>query len=344
MKQIFYNNHSDRNLTKEFLRQIRNANQWIKACNLLFDDPDISKELLSALQRDVALFILTNLDGVSGEVYTSKSTGKKQPTKQSIQNVFHSESLKKLYQAGAHISGLDGLHAKFLLTETGEGMITSLNFTSNSVDKISEIGVQLSGKVFDEAEEVFDHLFLRPDKCQFASHESHFSYERPSEAIDCEQLSGLSNLKLTLGPTERGEGAALAKCDIRNLRDEIFDIISSTESGEDLYIATYSFDPKATDSDGKTLEEVLLNAKNRGVKLYIVVRDEKRQFIKGIFTHCHVDNHAKVVMNGNRGILFTGNLTEESFEKGFDIGVILSPEQICEAKKFINLLIEQTKR
>lgn len=344
MKQIFYNNNFDRNLTKEFLRQIRNATQWIKACNLLFDDPDIHKELLSALQRGVALFILTNLDGVLGEVYTSKSTGRKQHAKQSTQNLFHSDSLKLLYQAGAHISGLDGLHAKFLLTGTGEGMITSLNFTPNSVGKISEIGVQLSGKVFDEAEELFDHLFLRPDKYQFASHEYHFSYERPSDIIDCEQLSGLPNLKMTLGPTKRGQGNALSECNIHNLRDEIFDIINSTERDENLYIATYSFDPKATDSDGKTLEEALLNAKNRGVRLHIVMRDEKRQFIKGVFTHCHEDNHAKVIMNSNRGILFTGNLTEESFESGFDIGVILTPEQIYEAKKFINLLIEQTKR
>lgn len=344
MNQIFYNNNSDRNLTEEVVSQIRNATIWIKACNLIFDDPKIRKELLTALARGVALFILTNLEGVSGEVYTANATGKKRHAQQSIQNFLHSESLKLLYQAGAHISGLDGLHAKFLLTDTGKGMITSLNFTPNSVDKISELGVQLNGREFDEAEGVFDHLFLRPDRYRFASYESHFSYERPSETIDCEQLSRLSNLKMTLAPTTRGRGDALAECNIRDLRDEIFDIINSTERGEDLYIATYSFDPKAADSDDETLEEVLINAKKRGVRLHIVMRDEKRLFIKGIFAHCHKDNHAKVVMNGNRGIVFTGNLTTESFESGFDLGVILTPEQICETKKFINILIEQTEK
>ena len=344
MSNIFYNNNDKRNLTDEVIRQIRTAKIWVKACNLLFDDPDILKELSDALGRGVAIFILTNLEGVSGEVYTENSTGKKRHAKQTIQNLFHSQAIKQLYRAGAHISGLDGLHAKFILTDVGNGLITSLNFTPNSVEKISELGVMLYGKEFDEAEEIFDHIFLRPDRFRFASYDSHFSYERPSDTIDSDHLSRLSKIKMTLAPTNRGYGGALAECNIHDLRDEIFDIINSSEKGEDLYVATYSLDPGAVGPNGEMLGDALINAKKRGVRLNIVMREEKKQIVKGIFIHYHKDNHAKVVMNGSRGILFTGNLTTESFENGFDLGLTLAPEQISEARNFIDKLIEQTKQ
>lgn len=344
MSNIFYNNNARRNLTDEVIRQIRTAKTWVKACNLLFDDPNILKELSDALGRGVAVFILTNLEGVSGEVYTEISTGKKRHAKQTTQNLFHSQAIKQLYRAGAHISGLDGLHAKFLLSDTGNGLITSLNFTPNSVDKISELGIMLTGKEFDETEEIFDHLFLRPDRFRFASYDTHFSYERPSDTIDSDHLSRLSKIKMTLAPTDRGHGGALAECNIHDLRDEIFDIINSTEKGECLYVATYSLDSGAVGPNAEKLSDVLINAKKRGVRLKIVMREDKKQIVKGIFIHYHKDNHAKVVMNAKRGILFTGNLTTESFENGFDLGVTLAPEQISEARIFIDKLIEQTKQ
>lgn len=344
MSNIFYNNNAKRNLTGEVIRQICTAKTWVKTCNLLFDDPDILKALSDALGRGIAVFILTNLEGVSGEVYTEISTGKKRHAKQTTQNLFHSQAIKQLYRAGAHISGLDGLHAKFLLTDTGNGLITSLNFTPNSVEKISELGVTLDGKEFDEAEEIFDHLFLRPDRFRFASYDTHFSYERPSDTIDSEHLSRLSKIKMTLAPTDRGHGGALSECNIHDLRDEIFDIINSAEKGEDLYVATYSLDPRAEGPNGEKLGNALINAKKRGVRLNIVMREDKKQIVKGIFIHYHKDNHAKVVMNDKRGILFTGNLTTESFENGFDLGVTLAPEQISEIRNFIDKLIEQTKQ
>lgn len=343
MKDIFYNNKAERNLTAEVIRQIRAAKMWVKACNLLFDDPDILKELLEALDRGVAVFILTNLEGISGEVYTKNSTGKKSHAKQTTQNLFHSQVVKQLYRAGAHISGLDGLHAKFLLTDIGNGLLTSLNFTPNSTDKISELGVILNGEEFDEAEEIFDNLFLRPDRFRFASYDAHFSYERPSDTIDDNRLSRLSKIKMTLAPTDRGRGEALAECNIHDLRDEIFDIINSTDCGEDLYVATYSLDPGAAGPNKEKLSDALISAKKRGVRLHIVMREEKKQFVEGIFIHYHKDNHAKIVMNSTRGILFTGNLTTESFENGFDLGVTLTKDQICEVKVFIDKLIEQTK-
>ncbi len=343
MNQIFYNNNTERNLSQEVLRQINSAKNWIKACNLLFDDIDILTDLLNAIKRGVALFILTNLDGVTGEVYTQNSTGKKKHSRQSTQNILHSDALKQLYNAGAHISGLDGLHSKFLLTDNEIGLITSLNFTPNSVGRISELGVQVSGAEYRELEEIFDHIFLRPDQFRFADKTSHFSYERPSETIDPAQLSSTSRIKMTLAPTSRGRGDALSECDIHDLRDEIFDLITSAQSGEDLYIATYSLDPKAKNSNDLSLDTALIKAKKRGVNLHILMREEKKKVIKDLFIHYHKDNHAKVVMTPRKGILFTGNLTTESFENGFDLGVLLTPDQISVTKQFIETLIKQTQ-
>lgn len=342
MSYIFYNNLNERNLTLEVVRQIRETKTWIKACNLLFDDSDIRVALIDALSRGVALFILTNLEGATGEVFINKFSGKRKSAKQTTQDLLHSSSIKSLYDAGAHISGLDGLHAKFLLTDANCGIITSLNFTPNSINKISELGVKLGREEYDELEEVFDYIFLRPDRYRFASYDSHFTYERPSEEIDCDQLSRMSRIKMTLAKTSRGKSEALADCDIHDLRNEIFDIIKFTESGEDLYLATYSLEPNAKDADGVSLGKHLLDAKRRGVRLHIVMREEKKQVIKGIHINYHKDNHAKAVLTPRRGIIFTGNLTTESFESGFDLGVCLTPDQITETITFINKLKTQS--
>lgn len=340
---IFYNNNTDRNLTRQIVSQINNAKVWIKACNLFFDDSDIRNALLSALDRGVAIFILTNLNGATGEVYTKRSKGKKWQVAQTTQNFMHSASLSKLYDAGAHISGLDGLHAKFILTDAGTGLITSLNFTPNSTKFISELGVCVNGKEYQELEEIFDLIFLRPDQYRFASQGSHFIYERPSETIDDSLLSKSSNIKMTLAPTDRGSGNALSECNIHDLRDEIFDIIKSAERGEDLYIATYSLHADTVDANGLTIGEALVQAKKRGVNIKVLMRKDNYKFMKGIFVNLHEDNHAKAVLTSKRGIIFTGNLTTESFEHGFDLGIILTPEQIADTKIFIDKLIEQTK-
>lgn len=341
---IFYNNNTDRNLTRQVVSQINNAKVWIKACNLFFDDSDIREAFLRALGRGVAIFILTNLDGATGEVYTKRSKGKKWHVAQKTQNFMHSASLSKLYDAGAHISGLDGLHAKFILTDAGTGLITSLNFTPNSTKSISELGVCVKGKESEELEEIFDLIFLRPDQYRFASQGSHFIYERPSETIDDSILSRMSNVKMTLAPTERGSGNALSDCNIHDLRDEIFDIINSAVPGEDLYIATYSLHANAISADGQTIEDALTQAKKRGVNLKVLMRKDNYKFMKGLFVNLHEDNHAKAVLTSKRGIIFTGNLTTESFEHGFDLGITLTQQQIADTKIFIDKLIEQTKQ
>ena len=72
------------------------------------------------------------------------------------------------------------------------------------------------------------------------------------------------------------------------------------------------------------------------------MREEKKQTIKGVFINYHKDNHAKAVLTPRRGIIFTGNLTTESFENGFDLGVCLTPAQIAETISFINKLKVQS--
>lgn len=344
MNGIFYNNGSYRELTNELLRQIDEAKTWIKACNLFFDDTDIREALLKAAERGVAIFILTNLQGVTGERRRDKVSGKIKQDAQSTQGLFHSASLKKLYNAGAHISGLDGLHAKFMLTDANYGIITSLNFSPNSTNKISELGVVISDTEYKELEEVFDYLFLRPDKFRFADRGSHFSYERPSETIDDKQLSMLSKIKMTLGPTDRGLGLALADCNCHDLRDEIFQIIEDTNQGESLYIATYSLNQNAKGPNGETIGAVLKRTQKRGAVVNVVMREDKKEYINGISISYHEDNHAKAVLNEHKGIIFTGNLTAESFKNGFDLGVVLTKEQIEETREFIKKLINQTKR
>ena len=347
MNEIIYNSGVDKcfNLTESIISLIGRARQWIKACNLFFDDPQIREALSDALSRGVAVFILTNLQGATAGKEKDKKSGKMKQGAQSAQNFAHAESISYLYEEGAHISGLDGLHAKFLLIDDKTGVVTSANFTPNSTSKITEVGVLVSDAEFDELEEIFDCLFLRPDKYKFANNGTHYSFERPGQPIDTDVISRKSKVRLTLGPTDRGTGFALQNAKCFDLRDEIFSIITDTQPGEDLYIATYSLESNAAGPNGTTLLQALLDAKKRGVKLHIVQRDKDgKNSLKGIYVQYHPDNHAKLVLSSQRGILFPGNLTNESFGHGFDLGVTLTDEQINEAKIFIEKLIKKTEQ
>lgn len=356
MSDIIFNHGKDRSLTSHIIKIIKEAKVWIKACNLFFDDAQVKKALEEACSRGVALFILTNLQGTSHEKNKNKKKGKANVESQSSQNFAHADSLSDLYNSGAHISGLDGLHAKFLLVDGVTGVLTSANFTHNSTSKISEIGVCVSGDDFDDLEEIFDLLFVRPDKFHFANNETHFTYERPVEPIDPEALRPSERIRMTLASTDRGSGRALEKCDVHSLKDEIIDIINSAQPEEDLCLVTYSF-VRETDNgkNGAMLKKALSEAKDRGVNIRIVMRAEKPDnkgnaktgrphTMWGIPVTAHPDNHAKVVMTGNRGILFTGNLTEESFQSGFDLGILLDADQMKDTANFIGLLIQDTQK
>ena len=343
-------------LTDSIIEMIDGTRIWIKACNLLFDDEKVKEALKRALNRGVALFILTNLEGATGGSLRNKKYGKKKKEVQTTQAYSHVKTLGDLSDEGAYVSGLDGLHAKFLLTDTGKGVVTSVNFTYNSTSKITEMGLFIDGKEFDELEEVFDYLFLRPDRFKFEKTDDYYNYETVGQSIDSDQLPRGSNLRLNLGPTARGGGKALENAHRFDLRDEIFSIINSAKPGEELYIATYSLIPDAKDQNGKSLARALIEAHKRGVKIFLLKRSEKEEDEKdhkknkkkksflpdGLKMFLHDDNHGKAVVSQSRGIIFTGNLTPESFESGFDIGVVLDGDQIDETRNFIKEIIKET--
>ena len=354
MSEILINHgqrNEDRGLTISILQEINKAQHWIKACNLFFDDLSVKDALLKAVERGVAIFLLTNLGGTTRRITINAKTQKKNPDEQTIQALNHAESLIELNELGAHISGLDGLHAKFLLTDSGSGLVTSANFTHNSTRKIGEIGLKIEEAEFDELEELFDYIFLRADRVRFKSHGSHFTHEKVMDPLDSDLLPANSRIRMTLAPTRYSSGFALSKAHRFDLRDEIFSIIDDTQAGDDLYLLTYSITKRMTGPGNTTLEKALKSAQKRGVKIKIVKRggetekendNKKHLYISGIPFKYHHDNHAKAIVSSDRGIIFTGNFTDDSMQGGFDIGVVLNDDEISQAKDFIIRLINES--
>ena len=147
---------------------------------------------------------------------------------------------------------------------------------------------------------------------------------------------------MTLAKDIQRRSEALADCDIHDLRNEIFDIIKSTEASEDLYLATYSLEPNAKDADGVSLGKHLLDAKRRGVRLHIVMRERKKQTIKRRFYQLSQRQSCQSCLDTSPRYYIYRNLTTESFENGFDLGVCLTPAQIAETISFINKLKVQS--
>lgn len=351
MDKFYFNGTGQQSprLTNRIMEIIINADKYVKAGNLFFSNEIICRQLISAADRGVALFLLTNL---TGAVSRGKTKGKKR-TDQSTNDLKHAEALQKLSnRAAAHISGLDGLHAKFIINDIGEGLIMSSNFDENSINSITEAGVDVSGEEYFELEQIFDHIFLRADMHRFQKNGKFYQWSQPTDPINTDILPSKSKLRMTIAKTEYGNGNALQGANRTDIYKEIIDIINDTQESEKLDIVTYSIlGPSLRHPEIGDFMNALKNAKARGAKIRLLSRQDKRfgnnqklwDNYYEIPIQVHKDNHSKIVANEHRGVITTANLMADGLLSNFEAGVALFGEQLNEARKFIEILFNESK-
>ena len=148
MRRFYANDSSSSELSNKIKAIIQNSKTYIKTGNFLFQDESIIQELITALERGIAVFIISNICDDDIEYNVN----------------MHKVNLKKLRRAGAHCRGLDDLHAKFIIGDGTDGIIMSANFSPNSVgQKNIETGVKIEGEELRELEYTFDNLYLNAD-------------------------------------------------------------------------------------------------------------------------------------------------------------------------------------
>lgn len=333
---INWGKESRTEITDELLSLIASAQKNIKIGNFIFEYKEIVEGLKTAMDKDVAVFVLSNpLDGKE-DAYKS-----------------HNDNLIQLASLGAHVRYLDDLHAKFVICDDIKGIVTSANNNENSLSRNSETGVIIQEQEAVQLSRVFNKLFLNADITQISNDTlTRVKSRQVNREFNIDEKTLLeSRLRITINSKRETNLKGKA---ITNLYKEIVNIIDRAE--KECFIVTWHFDC-ALDKRKKykliEFIESLNKAKERGVKitLYSNVKDTnpsqktKNQpslkLLSKITDDIYGDdnNHSKCVITESEGIVFSANIDPIGLETGFEVGVILSEDERSAALNHIHNLI-----
>lgn len=348
MNKFYVNDKNDNVLTQTVVNVIRNAKQYIKTGNFLFQDNDFVKEVEAALARGVAVFIISNLKGEEQK----PTSGKKREVKVDT----HISNLERLKVGGAHCRFLDSLHAKFIVADGNEGILMSANYSPNSMQGNIETGVSLEQDEIEDLEYTFDVLFMNADIQEFGRVEKKRQVIRSYSPVSPDSFSTESlpsNIRLTVAPPGNNKRSRYANnlkdCHVTTIYRSILEIIRNAT--EYIYIVTWHFNsldalPEFT--------EAIKNAIHDGVKVFIYSNDEQenrsveesRNAIQtligmGCVSKGDAINHSKCVITESEGIIFTANIDGKSgLTTGFEVGCVLDGQALDDYRQYVKSLFE----
>lgn len=342
MGKYLINGNGCSELTKNVTEIIRNSGSYIKAANFLFEDPQIIEELKNALNRNVVVFIISNLKDADNQ---SKNKNIQQETNMNIPN------LKELSKLGAHCRMLDDLHAKFIISES-KSLLMSANFAPNSLSKNTETGIQIQDNERTELEYTFDKLFLNSDITRLSERNQQNEIYRQRKPLDKDVFAHFSSkLRLTVATNKKyNKVSNLINCKENGIYKTILDIINNAEKY--LYIVTWHF---------KSLEKLpelkvaLKDAIERGVSISLYsnsvtqVDSLEKSLIAikelekiGCESYGDDNNHSKCVISEKEGMIFTANIDGDSgLKSGFEVGCVFTEEQRQSAENHVQTLIKK---
>ena len=327
----YFNDKNSTELKERIFQLIRGANRYIKTGNFLFKDSSLNKVLFDAVERGVAIFVLSNIKGGENRSKCSSPDYKDETDP-------HIPNLHELHRKGIHVHCNDNLHAKFLICDGAEGLLMSANYTPDSLSGNPESGVDLFGNELKDMEFVFDKLFMNPD-IKLSEDGKEYRYlksERPLPEDTFNKVGSESCLRLTAASQKQTN---LAKCHVRTLYDSILDIINKAE--KELTVVSYSFNKVNNLTE---FNKALKAAIDRNINIYIYynnntepgkVKNTESQLkelldLKLFHQICHPFpyNHSKCVISEKDGILFTSNIDGWSgLLSGFEVGCLLNENQ-----------------
>lgn len=339
---INWNKENKTEITNELCAIIGNTRKNIKIGNFMFEYQPIINALKDAIDRDVAVFILSNpFDDKNPKDDSGWTNDYKS----------HFSNLIQLRSLGAHVRYLNDLHAKFIICDDAIGIVTSANNNQTSLNHNSETGVTIQGKDVMQLTKVYNQLFLNADIIDISdSKKFRVRSRQRANKFDIPSLD--SNIRITLNSARNTN---LRDKKINQLYDEIIKIIN--EAKKVCFIVTWHFNCVNKQGGSKNnLEKFLTSlreAKKRGVKitLYSNVYDTsssqhtKNQpslnYLSQIVDEIYGDdnNHSKCVITESKGIIFSANIDPIGLETGFEVGVVLSEEERRDAMGHICKLI-----
>ena len=340
------NDKNRRELTDCIVQTIRDAKEYIKTGNFLFQDVAIITELKIAMERGVAVFLLSNIPELEAQARERGETDR---------HNMHLTNIRKLHRKGAHCHSLDDLHAKFILADGDKGLLMSANFAPTSLDNNIETGLVLEGQELHDLEYTFDILYMNSDVYLQESELRHQSIraDSPVSPLSFDSKHITSDIRLTLAQKEafgdkNKQVTNLRYCKVHSIYDEIVGIIERAK--DYVYIVTWHF--KALDLLPE-FTDVIKRAIERGVWVSLYSNTEQKNdsqlkslkqiaFLESIGCKSKGDdnNHSKCIISESEGIVFTANIDGiDGLKTGFEIGCILRGEELEKAREYTEQLI-----
>lgn len=333
-------------LTQAILELIEKSRSNIKIANFFFQYKGVVDAMSRALNRGVAVFVLSNIK-------TNKYG--KESTKEELQNDTTFFNLTELSYSGAHIGLLNDLHAKFLIADSKEAIVGSANFKEASLKNKSESGLRIIGEDIRALEYVFETLYCNADIKSFSSSSGRHAFiTQTSVASINKAMLENSRMRFTIVASNSYRNADhhsnLPKdkeAGVISIYQSILKVVETAK--EYIYIVNWHF--KALGNLPELLD-ALKQANRRGVQIALVSsvsdaedRNQKAvdKLIKiGCKHYGHKNNHAKFAVNEHSGLLFSANIDGESgLLAGFEVGCMLSQSERIEAvRHFQNLVGE----
>lgn len=351
MGRYYINDGKRRELTDKILRIIRSAKSYIKISSFIMEDQMLVDELRKiAYSGNVAVFVISNRNKKEDEEYFSTASRKDDSKADGIHA--HQLFLQRMYYSGVHVRLLDNLHAKFVLSDGGKGVLMSANIASNSLNKNVETGISVGGDDLKNLELIFDTMYNYADVVQFVKSDMSdvvkISVKKlPNQIFD--DIKG--NIRLTAisrHPTN------LSECRQTTIYDSIIKIVDEAESF--VYIVSWVFKDKRNTLS--KLRYAIDKVVKRGVKVTLFYNEKgnptnkevQQQYIYemgriGCDAYSNNNNHSKCVLSEKTGLLFTANIDgNNGLLEGFEVGCMMDEQQHQQAIKHVEELINKAKR
>lgn len=308
---------------KEYiLKSIKNAKSYIKLCSFIITDDEIVNALIQrAKHYDLAIFILTQLDerNITDSFLTdeelSNTSGKD-----------HLTNLGKLNKAGVHIRAASDIHAKFLIVDGEESLITSANITDTSMNSIPESGIIVTDDRSNELEKIFDLIYKEGAPFR--------NFAADSKGNQSIRQTSLNEIKLEILPAGLSGFSYTYRSQVKKLYEDI--VAALLNANSDVYISTYSVKELASIPEFVGAIKTTLE---RGIGIHIFCRamnyrtdhlDACKELNSlGCQIRGDVFNHTKGIVHASVGLIFTANIDGEyGLTNGFEIGTALIGKEI----------------
>jgi len=295
-------------LKKRIIQLIDSARNQICACSFLLADVAIEDALLQAEQRGVRVYLLT-----SAEVKLKTSENEDWGRDDEIREL-HKKMLAKL-AGNVYLRSSGHFHAKYLIVDKKQGVMTTCNFTTKALMENPEIGIELNAKECEQVWKLFQHQFwegsekemLRQGTLDGVHPEGRFPEHNPTDGVRCSHPSGSKS----------------------SILEECLSMIGSAQHS--ITITSYGW-------GNKDISKALKQRLSDGLEIYVIGRNHRggkqTDYLQGFKeSGCSVYGlpliHAKSVLIDSgtpsaSGLVMSANFDDISMKTSHELGICLN--------------------